>query len=385
MNDLPLTAFGELNTAENTPVTGWTFAYNVNADLVTSTVTGSGTVTHSGSYAVLATTAAASSSAKIDTVIPLRYTPGQGARVDVVGYFTPGVAGSQQFLGIGDPAVDGFFFGYNGAAFGVCRVAGGVATWVTKANWSEHGAHPASWLQQLDPTKGNVYQIIYQWLGHGKILFKIENPATGMLETVHHIRYANTATATSVNNPTLPISAYVVNTTNETAITLKTSSAMGFVQGKVDNPPPDHPFALNRVLTAAGATITTEANLLTLSNPVEFQSVTNRIRAQLVYLSVGVDGTKNNTIRLTKNTTLGGTPSYAAYSANTSPITYDVAGTTLTGGTRLFSAVLQKIDSNIYDLSRLGIFLSPGETITVSAQSAVAVDVNIALGWVDLL
>ena len=111
MNDLPLTAFGQVSTAEDTPITGWNFAYNVNPDLVTSTLTGDGTVTHSGSYAVLSTTAAASSSARIHTVVPLRYTPGQGALVDVVGYFTPGVANSQQFLGIGDPAADGFFFG----------------------------------------------------------------------------------------------------------------------------------------------------------------------------------------------------------------------------------------------------------------------------------
>ena len=45
MSDFPLTAFGELASAVFTPQTGWTFAYNVNADFVTTTATG-GAVTH---------------------------------------------------------------------------------------------------------------------------------------------------------------------------------------------------------------------------------------------------------------------------------------------------------------------------------------------------
>lgn len=60
-------AFGDLITVPLTPIAGWTFAYNVNTDIVNTTVTGSGAVTHSAPSAVLSTTAATSSSAMIQT------------------------------------------------------------------------------------------------------------------------------------------------------------------------------------------------------------------------------------------------------------------------------------------------------------------------------
>jgi len=315
------TAFGELNVAELTPMAGWTFAYNVNADLVTSTTTGSGTVTHDGNFAVLSTTAAASSSAKIETKLPVRYITGQGAKVRFTAIFTEGVAGSTQLIGVGD-ANDGLFFGYNGADFGVLRRAAGVDSWTARTAWNKRGSSGESeWIDNVDPTKLNVYQITFQWLGGGALRYYVENPGTGEFEGVHTIRYANKYTDTSMDNPTLPIMAHVANdATNDTNIVLKTPSAGGGCEGKVENPPPPHPFALSRTLTASDTSVGSETAILTLSNQATWQSKINRIRAQVRALSVAVEGAQPATMRLTKDTTLGGTPSYSDYSANTSPL-----------------------------------------------------------------
>lgn len=375
------TAFGEIQIAELTPMAGWTFAYNVNEDLVTITETGSGTVTGANGFAVLSTGAAADSAAKIETKLPLRYIPGQGALVRFTAVFTLGVAGSTQIIGVGD-ATDGLFFGYNGASFGVLRRNGGVDTWMDKGSWVSLSEE---WISDLDWTKGNVFQIQFQWLGFGEIRFSIENPLMGRLELVHRVKYANSNTVTSLLNPTLPVMAEVANTTNDTDVVLKTPSAMAFCEGKIDNPAPPHPLSLPRVLTATDTGITTENNMVTLSNPTTWQGKTNRIRSQLRTLSIATDGTKPAIIRLTKDTTLGGTPSYGAYNADTSPIQFDTAGTTITGGTRVFAATLDKVDSQVFDLTQWGVFLNPGEKITVSVQSEVATDVTAAINWVDLI
>ncbi len=382
---MEVSAFGEQLVAELTPICGWTFAYNVNADMVVSTVTGSGTVTSDAGRAKLSTGAAINSSAKIETVIPLRYITGQGAMARFTAVFGTPRAGSQQLIGIGS-AADGWFFGYNGLSFGIMRRSAGVDTWTPAPGWIDRfdTIEEGEQFTTVNTALGNIYQIRVQWLGYGEQKFYMEDPELGELRLVHRIRYANSSALTSVRNPTLPIMAQVINTTNDADVVLYTPSAMGFVEGKVENPPMPHPFALPRTLAAAKTAITTEAGLLTLKNLATWQSVTNRVRMQLRQLSVGTDGTKNVTIRMTKNTTLGGSPSYANYSANTSPAQYDTAGTTLTGGTRVFSGVMQKTDSKIFDLDSWGIVLAPGETVTISAQSSSGVDVDVAVHWVDL-
>lgn len=379
------TAFGELQVANLTPVAGWTFAYNVNTDLVTPAVTGSGTVTHSDNFAVLSTTAATSSTAQISTILPVRYIPGQGALARFTAIFTPGVAGSTQLIGVGN-SEDGLFFGYNGTDFGILRRRAGVDTWVTQANWdSKVDGVDTDWINALDFTKGNVFEIQFQWLGFGQQNFLIENPSTGKLQKVHVIEYANANVETSIFNPTLPVLAYAENDTNDTNIVLKTPSAMGFCEGNIFNPEPPHPLSLNRTLTNTKTGITTETNILTLHNKTTWSGVNNRARVQLRNISVATEGTKAVIVKLIKNTTLGGTPSYSDYNAVTSPIEYDTAGTTITGGQVVHAFVLSKEDAHVENLDTYGIYLNPDERLTISATSDSATEVLAAINWVDLI
>lgn len=57
----------------------WTFNYNINSDIILTTLTGGGTANAINSMAVIQTTASAASSVKIETVNALRYTPGYAA------------------------------------------------------------------------------------------------------------------------------------------------------------------------------------------------------------------------------------------------------------------------------------------------------------------
>jgi len=97
----PLTAFGDLEVAENSARIQLQFAYNVNLAEVSTTVTGSGSVTHSQPFAVCSTTAAASSSAKVASKNNIHYRTGQGGNIFFTAAFTTGVADSTQIVGIG--------------------------------------------------------------------------------------------------------------------------------------------------------------------------------------------------------------------------------------------------------------------------------------------
>ena len=119
------TAFGEQSVAEPTPAVQLQFPYNINTDLVEKRENNAGSITQSGSMAVMQSGASANSAAHMLSRIPLKYNPGQGALVRFTALFTTGVANSIQVAGIGEVG-DGLFFGYNGATFSILRREKGV-------------------------------------------------------------------------------------------------------------------------------------------------------------------------------------------------------------------------------------------------------------------
>ena len=107
---------------------------------------------------------------------------------------------------------------------------------------------------QLDTTKGNVYRIVFQYLGFGAITFSVENHETGNFIQVHQIKYSNTAIVPSVTSPNYKVGFGVSNTTS-TSITLAASSVAVFVQGNVV-PAPLYRSYPNIIVTNTGLTIT---------------------------------------------------------------------------------------------------------------------------------
>jgi len=381
---LPRGAFGELETVEPTPVIQVDFIYNINADMVDTTLTGSGTATQANSMLVLQTTAAISSSAMVETKRFLKYRPGQGCHIRGTALYTTGVAGSQQLFGAGD-VDDGLFFGYNGTSFGVMTRNSGVDTWVTQENWNGDkmdgtggSSNPTG--QLLDATKGNVYQINFQWLGFGLIEFAIEDSTTGRFVPVHAVRYANSNTVPSLGNPSFPILWSVENTTNNTNITLKGASCCGEIEGKVEYLGPTNAIGFSK----SGVT-TTLTNILTIRNKSTYQTITNRTPVNILKYSASVDGNKPAQFELVRNATLGGTPSYTDISTNTSVIEYDTAGTTVTGGQIIdFSTLASSGSISEGSQQTTDIIILPNETLTLAvAATATTTDVTAAIRWVE--
>ena len=263
-------------------------------------------------------------------------------------------------------------------------VAGAATTlnWVAQASWNRdtfdgNGESGVT----LDPTKGNVYEIRYQWLGYGAIDFSIEDPATKLLTLVHRVEYANANTSPSLQNPTLPLHVMSKNTSNTTNLTIKTSSMGGFVEGREAEQ--DLLRGKENNITTLS---TTELPILSVKNNVVHQSKINRVRLRLGFLALATEATKPIIFRIRLNPTLTGTPAFTDINAATSIASTDAAASGLAGGTEIFTTVLGKTDSVIIDFHTLRKMLSPGDIITITAEatSGSGQEVTVSYTWSEL-
>ncbi|MBU5225092.1 hypothetical protein KQI36_00245 [Clostridium senegalense] len=378
---IPLTAFNDLRTIALTPMAGWTFNYNINSDYIITTTANGGTATQGDSMAILSTTTANNGSSKIATRKVLRYSPGLGGLARFTAVFTTGVSNSQQIIGLGDDT-DGFYFGYNGTDFSILRIQNGTLNWISQTNWNVdkmNGTGPSG--MTLDPTKGNVYTIQFQWLGFGVINYYVTSTTTGQPILVHRIEYPNTAIVPSVYNPSFPLTAKVVNSGNTSNVVLKTTSAMAFCEGDGFS---QAIITRNSVSNSVALTTPTNQNVLTLLNTSTFVSKVNRTRIRLDFVSTSVDGAKAVNFKLIRNATFGTTLSYTPINANTSVIQYSTTQTSATGGIQIFTFEVPINLGAQLNLTSLNIFLAPGETLTLQATSSNNNQVDCALSWEEL-
>ncbi|WP_010291791.1 hypothetical protein [Clostridium senegalense] len=378
---IPLTAFSDLRTIALTPMAGWTFNYNINSDYIITTTANGGTATQGDSMAILSTSTANNGSSKIATRRVLRYSPGLGGLARFTAVFTTGVTNSQQIIGLGDDT-DGFYFGYNGTDFSILRIQNGTSNWISQANWNVdkmNGTGPSG--MTLDPTKGNVYTIQFQWLGFGVINYYVTSTTTGQPILVHRIQYPNTAIVPSVYNPSFPLTAKVVNSGNTSNVVLKTPSAMAFCEGDGYS---QAIITRNSAANSVSLSTPTNQNGLTILNTSTFASKVNRTRIRLDFVSTSVQGERAVLFKLVRNATFGTTLSYTPINANTSVIQYSTTQTSATGGIQIFSFESPINSGSQLFLNSLNITLAPGETLTLQVTSSNSTQLDCSFSWEEL-
>lgn len=368
-----LGAFREAIFAELTPVVQMKFTYNLHADIMTTTLTGSGAAIYEDATAKLSTTAATNSSALLRSKDTGVYQPGQGMLFRGTAIFSPPAAGSQQYIGVGSDT-EGYFIGYNGTEFGVMRKHEGTETWTSLPNVADGSSE---WIGSLDLTKGNVFQIQYQWLGFGSITYSVFNPDEQKYDVLYIDKYPNKHVDPSSHNPSFSAELFVANTTNDTNLVVYSSSMAVFIEGQATK------LTYRKGVTSS-KTITTETNILTIRSRSTFESITNQGLIFPDLFSLAADGTKTCKFRIYIDATLGGSPSYTNISTNRSIVEYDTAGTTVSNGTLIAAIVIDKAGSQLVDLGRK-LRIHPGDTLTVSAESASSSIADVGISWEELL
>lgn len=221
----------------------------------------------------------------------------------------------------------------------------------------------------LDPTKGNVYQIGYQYLGYGALTFQVETVPEGNNAdwvTVHSVSYPNNYTTPSFRNPAFPFTASTYSLGTTTSQEVKVGSFAGFIEGqKVLNGPQ---FTYTATLTDVS---TTYRPIFTILNNYVYKGKSNQCVVNLQSINAALKHTQPASVFIFKNANLGGNPNFSAYS-NDSCTSYDTAATSLTiddNEQLLFSFSLGEAGQASFDLKNVDIVVEPGETITVAGNT----------------
>jgi len=112
-----------------------------------------------------------------------------------------------------------------------------VDTWTPQSSFNIDkldGTGPSG--MTIDPTKFNVYQIDFRWLGAGIITFALEDQTTGKIIHFHKINYVNQNTTLHMDNPTYRIGYVVADLTGGggTNVTVEGGSMMGAIEGLIN-------------------------------------------------------------------------------------------------------------------------------------------------------
>lgn len=491
----PVTAFGDLRTAELSPIFQGSFEYTVdNTDLNTNTTVAGGTVTQASAMAVVGSSTTTASTALLQSKQHAKYRAGLGGLQRFTALFSAPVAATEIYIGIMDaPGSDaatgtvtltgggagsvdgitvnaveimsgaeafdtdltetarnvvtninantsspnysatslgvvititsdvrgtgpntfvvtsstttitttdvnlangtdgaafknGFGVGYDGTTFGFHRWQNNSKTSVTIANWDDPLDGSGASGMTLDQTKLNVFFIQFQYLGAGAIKLFMEDDDTGDIVLVHTVDYANANTTPSVHNPNFHHTMWVNNKATSSDIILKGSSYGYFIEGKTEL------IELHQPEFSTGikekTSVTTEVSLVTIRNKSMYASKTNFIDVEILGLGAAIEASSANNlglVRVVKNAVLGGSPSFTDINVNNSVIDFDVAGTTVTGGTEIaFAPLAGKNDKEIRTIKELRLILNPGETLTLAGSSANSATLQGGVLWREL-
>ena len=390
---LPLTAFGEIQAVPLTPIFQSVFEYTVdNTELNTNVVTNGGTVTQANAMAVVGTSTTTASTACLRSKRHARYRAGQGGLSRFTTIFDTPVAGTEQLEGLADETgstaafKNGYMIGYLGTVFGFHRFQNDAVTTIAIANWDDPLDGTGISGVTIDLTKGNVWQIKFQYLGFGAQFISVEDRVTGALVQVHTAPYANTNTSPSVHNPNFHHSIWANNGATTSDIVVKSASYAYFIEGltKFQEIHQPHQTTGEKQKT----TVTTEVAIVTIRNKTLYASKTNFIDILIENIGASIEAANANNlgkVRLVRNATLGGAPSFTDINTANSLVDFDVAGTTVTGGKELITIALAgKNDRENLDVSPYEFILGPGETITLAGSSAGSATIDTSILWKEL-
>ena len=385
----PSTAFGSLDVSQDTPTCQVDFIYGINTNLTSNTTASGGLVQWYNGMANVATVATVSSSASLSSQRYVRYRPGEGVKGRWTAMFTTGVAGNTQLAGLASSTVDGLFWGYNGTSFGIMYRNRSVDTRIPQASWNVDtmtGGLLSASGQILDPTKLNVYQIKFQYLGGGNMFFYVLNSYTGRFDLVHLIRNANSATQTNFRNPSMNMLWTTYNSVSSTAVCkVSGGSCAMFVEGVRTFLGPL--VSEDAYLTAVPNT--TQTSVLAVRNATTFNGIANRAFIHLRSVSVAINGGTTATIvilRIMRNYASGptvfvplngttannGVTITNGQSCASSNVTAPTSYVTVSGGTQIFSTVVSATSLATFDLTPYDISIFPGDTVSFAAYGTAS-------------
>lgn len=362
-----------------------------------TTTAGISPITQENSMVKL-TTSVANAKSFLRSNKTLKYQNGSGSIVRFSSIFTcspstlgpspfEGILNSTQLMGIGSPT-DGFFVGFMDVdgtenVFGILRRQNGTETFTPQYEFNfdvldGNGGttNPSNML--LDPSKGNVFVIQFQWLGFGDISFLIENPVSNSFFPFHIIQYSNENILPSIYNPNLPI-RYELSTYTGFSGTLNmySASASASIEGLR--------IVTGPTFSASSTTSSTTNPILVIRNKQVFQNKLNRTTVILKTINISNDSTGLVAYKIMYNPTFL-TSTWTSVDSNYSVVEYSTnavyTSTGVPNGTQILAYSLSKDSALAFDLTQQSIELYPGDTLAISTVTSAATQAAVFI-WVE--
>ena len=340
--------FGSLNTSELTPVLQYSFLYDVNPR-IWETAISSGSVGIDSHHMKILGTALALANVSVTTERTLHYRNGQTAIFRTALYIAGDGTGADGSAGVNalqwgiasrnfgtdTKPNEGFMFSYGGGDFNISirkdLATDAHTTSIPRASWNGED------MSAIDPEKGNVYQITYQWLGYGAIRFWIMDPTNHFFRLAHTYNITNTATTQSVAMPYLSAYYGVISSASahSTDFDMRVSSVGLFISGKniISYPP--------RAIAHSQSSVSVATHMISVRVLTTYESAINYLQAILREMTVACVNSQSNTsiLKVYHDSTLSGA-SFTALESGVSILETDTSATITTPGRLVYSVGL---------------------------------------------
>jgi hypothetical protein len=240
----------------------------------------------------------------------------------------------------------------------------------------------------IDPQKGNVYQIGFQYLGFGNTKFQIEDPETGYFTTIHEIKNANALTKPVLKNPNLSILATSANIGGVTPVEMKTASMVAFVEGIVSKLDPKYATSADFSINS-----TTYLPLILLKTDRVFNNISSFGSFELFKLGASNESAsaapKTLTVGLFLASQIGGDVNFEYVSEDQSIVScakLDPSSNTIDNLSSIapfYETVVGAGSATTQLLESLSFSFGPGEEILVAIKSSGTVAGTITLNWYE--
>lgn len=295
------------------------------------------------------------------------------------GWFADAIDGTVYYVS----ALPGAFTGsYNlsgstatGSFASIVVGSGSTTTFVSQSSWNidrldggaSGGPNPSG--MTINPQKGNVYQVGFQYLGYGNAFFGIEDPKLGRITPVHMIQNADGRTTPVLKNPQTSTRLISRNFGNTTSIQPKTVSMAQFIEGK--NVRLDPRFSATA--SFASLTSTTYVGLLALKVNKVFNNLVCYGEIDILRLT-GNSNSNGVSIAVFKDVPINGNVNftYVDETSSTVSVAYlGATGTTITtnGFTPLATFAIGSGGSAVLDIPPEELVTAAGETLVFAIKT----------------
>lgn len=236
----------------------------------------------------------------------------------------------------------------------------------------------------IDPQKGNVYGITFQYLGFGNAVLYAEDPEVGTPQPVHMVQNANARNLTVLDDPNGRGRWVAINNDSVTSVSVKGASIGTFINGTVR---PEIGVKNSKLVTKSHSG--NDGEVLLAAYRADRYALNRAANGEVVFLAIsaGTEVTEPVLVRIRRNPRFTTTPSWSKFDATESIVSLTTTGV-VSGGNIVTTIVIPGGGSIQVPLQEYDVNMNTGDVYAITVQSlkasSSAANTHVSLNWAEL-